>query len=166
MVEIASTQVVRTVDFPYSLWPVDGDRIQPKDSTWTLTPIAVVRAHGVKGILSCPSCAKAALVPPNETKLTGRGTLRLDGFQCASCKFTCNALLIGWDKKNLYCIAYEMWIDKKIVPSTEYLHAESTQDALRQFRDGHMQDPVSHIVGCSIVIGYKVLDNQGKILSV
>jgi hypothetical protein len=96
--------------------------------------------------------------------------LILPSWHCRQCNFTCKVVLVDWDKRKLYCAAYETYPDDstKIITHKEYLHAESDQDAKIQFWNGRLTSEKARInlIGIAPVIGFFVMDDQGRKLEV
>jgi hypothetical protein len=168
------SQVLQEVVFPCTPWPIGetkaGPAIQAIPGTWTLPPEEIRNVHpNVRGILACPKCATPCLIPQGMGKKTsGKFELIIPTLQCNTCRFAFLATLEDWEKRQLFCVAYETWDvrNKRIIPHKIYMHAESADDALRQFNAAHVNDTIYNVVGASLVIGYKVEDSKGKSLSV
>lgn len=69
--------------------------------------------------------------------------------------------------ERLYCIAVENWHNGKVVGThLVYVHADDAKHAARIYRQSEPNSARYHIVTAGKAIAYKVLDNQGLILSV
>ncbi len=144
---------LRTLDFELAPWRIEGERyerIWPVPGTWTVAPEPLLK-RGVKALISCPHCQKAALLTAAMTRdVVKNGVCELLSLRCAGCQFRCNARLLHWDTKKLFCIAYEV-LDKdgQVIPGDdgrgvrkEYTHADSRSDAAFCFievRKHHVQ---------------------------
>ena len=163
---------IRTVEFRCEPWVMrNALEIQPIAGTWTLAPMDLRQSRGVKGILACPQCGQAALIHKDMgEKADDLKDLILDEWRCYGCDYHCKAHILDWDKRKLYCAAFETAPDGpsgSIVAHKEYLHAESTEDATVQFWAGHpVTDGITNLVGVALVIGFFVVDDQGRKLTV
>lgn len=161
--------VLDTVEFPCIPWVMRGMEILPQTGTWTPAPEPVVRRLGIKGILSCPRCAHVCGI---SDELGAKGednpsTLVLKQWHCDNCHLQRRVILNEWDKRKLYCAAFECMIGGVLTPCKEYMHAESDQDALAQFWNGRTaSDNVVRLVAVAPVIGYFVQDTTGRKLNV
>lgn len=160
--------VLDTVEFPCQPWAIRGYEILPKAGTWTLPPHAV--AHlGAKGIISCPRCAEAYFILPD---MGAKGednplTLVIPQWHCNKCQFEARVILNDWDKRKLYCAAFETLVNGVLIANKEYMHAVDEADATGQFWNGRIAaDNVVRLVGVAPAIGYFVQDNAGRKLSV
>jgi len=68
----------------------------------------------------------------------------------------------------LYCVAIEIYDKKRNVVGTDlaYVHADNASHAARIYRNSEPNSARYRIVTAGKVIAYKILDNQGLILSV
>lgn len=155
--------VINTIDYPLKPWKVEGDegeQMWPEPRTWTLAPESLMR-KGIKGVLGCPKCNTAALIP------WGMGTLEngvniLHNFQCVSCKLMCRARLLEWDTRKLFCIAYEkIGPDNFVEPNAkgelirkEYTHALSREEAFACFVEVRKSYGRFRVVDVGLVIGF------------
>jgi hypothetical protein len=163
-------QVLDTIEIPCERWILrNNEEILPVVGTWTLTT-EIGWELGAKGILSCPNCGypcyilhgmgvKAEDVPINQV---------IENWMCRSCHLLCRIILLEWDKRRLYCAAYEtMGGDGKVIANKEYMHAESESEARVQFWNGRIAaDNVIRLVAVGPVIGYFVQDKTGGKLNV
>ncbi len=157
-----------TVEFPCEPWVMRAYEILPQAGTWTLAPRAIHHLN-IKGILSCPRCSTVCgLLPDMGEKSADIPTDQvLKQWHCDKCHFECRVILKDWDKRQLYCAAYETLVNDVLTANKEYMHAESVQDATNQFWNGRIEaDNVVRLVGVAPVIGYFVQDNAGRKLSV
>ena len=160
--------VLDTVEFPCEPWVVRGYEILPMIGTWTLAPTTVHHLN-IRGILSCPRCTEVCGITPD---MGAKGEdipidLVLKQWHCNKCHFQCRVILKDWDKRKLYCAAFETVVDGVLTANKEYMHAESVEDATGQFWNGRIAaDNVVKLVGVALVIGYFVQDDQGRKLSV
>jgi len=140
---------------PWLLENGNPDRMRPVPGTWTLAP-ANLRERGVHGVLCCPNCNQCALIRADMGKLEN-GTCTLKGFSCAKCGFLCDARLQDWDKRKLFCVAYETSEirDGKLIvhPHKEHLHAVSEAEARFFFEQSHLNIRYN-IVGVAVVLGF------------
>lgn len=155
--------IVQNVDFPLEPWRIEGERselIQPIKGTWTLAPNPLIRL-GVKGLISCPNCAQAALIKHDMGEVIN-GVNELKSFSCQQCGFMCHARLLAWDTRKLFCIAYEA-LDKDglVLPDSagetvrkEYTHAESREVAFRCFVEVRKHYGRFRVIDVGEVIGY------------
>lgn len=72
------------------------------------------------------------------------------------------------EKRALFCIAVEIFDEKNVMIGTslEYLHANDIANAKYLFRLTAPNTKKHRIVSVGSVIGYRVEDKQGKVLSV
>jgi len=159
---------VETIEFPCEPWVIRGFEILPQPGTWTLAPRAIHHLN-FKGILACPRCNEACGLQPDMGVKAEDVPINqvLDNWHCNKCQFRCRVILKDWDKRKLYCAAYETLVNGELTANKEYMHAESVQDATTQFWNGRIEaDNVVRLVGVALVIGYFVQDNEGRKLSV
>lgn len=157
-----------TVEFPCEPWPM-GERgsILPISGTWTLLPFALQVQHKVKGIVSCPRCAVAGFLRHNLPVQLDRGDAAAElRYQCTGCQFVCKAVFKDWDRRKLYCCAYESATPSGIKANKEYLHAESEEEARNFFWAGKKAGEVSNLVGVAPVVGYIPVDKDERKLVV
>ncbi len=160
--------VLSTIEFPCEPWVMRGYEILPESGTWTLAPESVWHL-GIKGILSCPRCSEACGVMDGmgERGEDDRQSFVLKTWHCNKCHLEARVILKDWDKRRLYCAAFETLVDGVLTPNKEYMHAVDDQDATAQFWNGRIKaDNVTKLVGVAPVIGYFVQDTQGRKLSV
>ena len=168
MVEV----ILPNVEFPCIPWCTrSGNRgleIQPVPATWTLMPSEHPLAKSAKGIISCPRCALMFILLPEMGEPTDKPQNRLLSSWHCECGFTARAILLDWNKKTLYCAAFEtVDLNGKLVANKDYMHAESEADAKEQFFALHPpMDRVVKLVGVAPVIGFFALDKQEKKLTV
>jgi hypothetical protein len=145
--------IIREIRFPCVPWVQDGpESLQPVRGTWTLVPEALWN-KGVHGVLSCPHCGKAALIPHEMGETIEKGARRLNQLRC-ECGFTCHAILEDWDLRKLFCVAWESYDSNgKVIPQKDYMHATSSEEAIFFFEQSHIGMRY-HIVGAAPVIGY------------
>lgn len=162
-----------TVKFAYTVWAMDGASIEPRPGTWSLPPLAVREtfqhaAKEVVGLFACPHCNTACLFTRDQIEVDGvNHTAVLKLFRCANCPLVCKAVFEEWDRRKLYCVAYETRSPNGvIVANKEYNHAVDQQDAQHQFIEGHRGDPIVRVVGVALAIGFFVNDTKGDKLSV
>jgi hypothetical protein len=175
---MSDTQItVDLVRFPLLPWAIEGElgeRIQPIPGTWTLAPELLCK-QGIKGIVCCPNreCKTPALIPYDMGEVEN-GALALTAFQCAKCGLICNARLLEWDTRKLYCVAYEIIRpNNTAVGRKEYLHAESREQAIAYFCNGtgyqldHVSKQKWRLVDAAVAIGFfgQRSDKDQKILS-
>jgi len=158
--------VIPTIEFRCHPWVMRDELfIQPVPGTWTLAPLLLRQRVGAKGIISCPACGLAAVVLKDTGEKAGRPIDQLFKNWHCQCGHVCHAVLLEWDKRKLYCVAYETFEGTKVIPHKEYLHAESDVDAKAQFWGGHSKENI-HMIDTAPVIGFYVLDKDGKRLAV
>jgi hypothetical protein len=155
---------VKTVNFELAPWRVEGERserIWPVPGTWTLAPEPLL-LQGIRGLISCPNCHKATLVP-NGMGTERNGVLELRDLQCKQCGFFCHARLLSWDTRKLYCIAYEALDkitglpvpnDKGELVRKEYTHAQDRSEAFTCFVEVRKHYGRFRVVDVGEVIGF------------
>lgn len=169
-----------TVRFPCMPWAVQGtfgERMQPIPGTWTLAPEQLCVA-GVRGVVCCPNraCHECALIPFDMGEMV-EGILHLQAFSCRKCGFLCNARLLEWDKRKLFCIVYELLSADgdlaKTMGRKEYTHAETREQAISYFvaGTGYLLDHAQQawrLVEAAVAIGYfgQKDDQDQKVLTV
>jgi hypothetical protein len=143
----------RDLVLPCTPWVIkgDGERIEPQPGTWTLAPEKFLR-QGVKGILSCPACNTCALVPFTMGSDV-QGTRLLPRFQCAHCKLVANLKLQEWDRRKLWCTAYEITSGPGEGLHKEYTHAENREEVMYAFLQTRKL-PRYRLVDVGQVVGY------------
>ena len=141
----AAQITVKSLDFRLEPWRIDGEtlvdfRISPIPGTWTLAPEILLK-KGIKGLISCPRCHQAALIRYDMGTMVN-GVLEIQGFSCAKCGFACHPRLLEWDRRKLFCIAYEIIDQKSGLPMVDkngdftrkqYTHALSREEAFTCF---------------------------------
>jgi hypothetical protein len=66
----------------------------------------------------------------------------------------CRVILKDWDKRRLYCAAYETRDGDTLKPHKEYLHATDDKEALKFFWAQHKLSEVTNLVGIAPVVGF------------
>lgn len=166
-----------TIRFPYEEWAVlrkpDGEiaSVRPVKGSWTLLGgedrrRMAGKGINVKGLLSCPNCGQASLIPENfnPPKKLGDGRPH-HKFVCHGCMFDCFMLLQEWDKRKLYCACYETREGDSLKPHKEYLHAEDDREAHKFFWASHGRE-VTNLIGIAPALGFFAEDPSGAHLSV
>lgn len=166
-----------TVEFPYEEWVAlrtpQGElvKVNPVKGTWTLLGgedrrRMAEKQINVKGMIACPRCGCAALIPENfnPPKELGDGK-PTHGFSCKQCHFTCGVVLKQWDRRKLYCACYETRDGDSLATHKEYLHAEDEAEARKFFLLQHGAE-VTNIVGIAPVIGFFTEDKTERRLLV
>lgn len=164
--------VAKEVRFPYRQWSAQGNTIKPVKGSWTLPPFKLKSAfqhpEKVKALISCPQCNQATILL--EEQLTVAPTLHeavANNMQCGACHFYCTATLQDFDRRKLYCVAFEVTTsDGTVKGIKEYFHGLNEADVRVQFYNGHIHDKIDQIVAIGQVVGLFVDDNQGKLLHV
>ena len=169
---MGAQQIERTIEFKCVPWRTrmtdKGLQAQGVHGTWTLIPAEHPFAKTAKGIVCCPECGKMFLVTPEMGEQGDRPYDRIfPAFRC-ECGLIAKAVLLDWGKKTLYCAAFETRDPNgKLVANKEYMHAESEEDAKKQFWAAHPQmDVWVHLVGVAPVIGFFALDKAERKLTV
>lgn len=163
---------LRVAVLPLKDWPLEDcngkPTISPIKGTWCLVPANQVTTVRSSGIVSCPNCGEPALVPPQAIECDAESRWQLPAYQCRGCKFHGTLILQHWERRRLYCVAYEVQPPGgEVKGATEYLHAKDAGEALKYFWAGRRKDDyVLRVVGASVVIGYFVNDTKGDKLSV
>ena len=154
---------------PCKPWLTDADnsdRMQPIPSTWTLAPVSM-RNRGIHGIYCC-HCGNCCLIPYTMGE-SDNGARIIKRFQCVKCKHFAHLRLQDWDKRKLFCIAYETFIDKDreriAVLNKEYTHAETREQAMYFFEQSHL-DIEYRLIDVGRVIGYFGTEKDEKHLTV
>jgi len=157
---------IKTINFPCEAWKIDGEtmmdfRILPIPGSWTLAPELLLR-KGIKALVSCPNCKQAALIR-HDMGTVVNGVNEISAFRCVGCGLTCNLRLQHWDKRKLFCIAYEaLDADTGVaVPNNkgeyvrkEYTHALSRQEAFSTFVEVRKTMGRFRVVDVGEVIGF------------
>jgi hypothetical protein len=88
-------------------------------------------------------------------------------FRC-ECGLTAKVVLKNWDTRKLYCAAFETLDSRcRVIANKEYMHAESEEEAKRNFWAAHPQtDRYIKLVGIAPVIGYFATDKAERKLTV
>lgn len=167
------TETTRVVEMPCVPWLIDESGIHPEKGTWTLTPLSLQTLRpDIHALLACPHCAAVLAFKLLESDDIDRehqtGTLTRKDLKC-QCGFLFTAKLLEWDKRRLYCVVYEVPDYTKNVArmKKEYLHAESREQAIWMFLQGHLDRPY-RLVDAAPVFGYfaNEKDKDRKNLSV
>jgi len=167
-----------TVEFPYEEWQVTRDKssgelvgIHPIRGSWTLLSgedrrRMAERGMFVKGIIACPRCNNSGFLPENfdPPKELGDGKPSAE-YVCRQCRFGCHCILKNWDRRRLYCAAFETRDGDTLKPHKEYLHAEDEIEAKHFFWSSHGAE-VTNLVGIAPVIGFFATDKRERKLIV
>lgn len=163
--------VTKEVRFVYRTWSVQGSSVKPVKGSWTLPPPRLKKLFTqpelVKALISCPQCNQASILTVDQLDVAP--TLHIatvKNMECRACKFHCTALLTEYDRRKLYCVAYEVTVNGQPEGRKEYFHGVDSADVTTQFFNGHINDKIDQVVGVGVVIGLFVDDEQGKILHV
>lgn len=181
---MTATQVeAEIIEFPCEEWPAARDKdtgilvsLYPVAGTWTLIGGEdrrrfSERGINVKAMFACPRCKQIGMIPEGFNPPKDKGdTVPLPEMHCRQCKFGCRVILKQWDKRRLYCIAYEtrgIGKDKglTIQEHKEYLHAENELEAKLFFWAAHGKE-VTNLVGVAPVVGFFAQDKNERILIV
>lgn len=161
------------VEFACVAWEVIGPSIKPIPGTWTLPPHVLRETFQhltkeVVGLFSCPHCNTPVMLTRDQVEVDAvKRVASLELFRCAKCPFACKAVFQEWDKRKLYCVAFETpTADGGIEANKQYFHAIDLADANHQFRESHRGVPIIRIVGVAPVIGFFINDSKGDKLSV
>jgi len=154
---ISASQSARVIEFPCIPWKLDDGGIHPEKGSWTLTPQSLRELRPeIEALLCCPNCSAVmpfAKLPTDDIDRKHQtGVLTRRDLQC-KCGLLFTAKLLDWDKRRLYCVAYETFRGLEIVPHKEYLHAETDVQARYFFEQGHVRERYN-IVGIAPVVGY------------
>ena len=169
---MTAEMIEQTIEFECKPWATrmtdKGLQVQGIPGTWTLIPPEHPLVKSAKGIVCCPKCSTMHILTPD---MGEQGDNRVDRvFPCMRCPcgLVARAVLRGWDTRNLYCAAFETLDSRcKVVANKEYLHAETEEEAKRNFWAAHPQtDRYIKLVGIAPVIGYFATDKQEKKLVV
>jgi hypothetical protein len=161
------TQETRTIEFPCEEWiaqrTLEGELvgIKPVAGSWTLVGgddrrRFAERGLDVKAMFACPRCEQVGFIPEsfNPTTVLGDSEV-LPELRCRKCHFGCRAVLKDWDKRKLYCAAFETRDGDSLKPHKEYLHAVDLEEATRFFWAQHPRlGEVSNLVGIAPVVGF------------
>lgn len=162
-------QVVNNIKFGFEHWPVQGANISPIPGTWTLPPPKAKRIlpPSTRALLSCPNCGTACILLNSQLEEDlVEHTASVERWQCSHCKFVCNPTLLQFDRRKLYCAAFERFLPNGTVEGIkEYYHGIDKDDVLLQFNQGHPETNIK-IVAIGVVIGYFVDDDKGNELHV
>lgn len=169
--------VVNKQEFPLQAWRVEGEyleKIWPVPGTWTLAPDPLLR-RGIRALVACRNCHQAALIVSGMGTMIN-GVLEIKGLQCRQCGSICDARLLAWDTRKLFCIAYEALDQNGLaIPDAkgevirkEYTHALSRQEAFTCFVEVRKTTGRFRVVDVGEVIGFwgKESDKDQKDLTV
>lgn len=160
------TQQAQMIEFPCEEWVAartpEGELvgIDPVPGTWTLIGGEDRRRFfekglDVKALFACPNCKQVGYIPEGFNPPVELGdTKPLPELHCRKCKFVCRVVLKNWDKRRLYCAAYETRDGDTLKPHKEYLHAVDEAEAKRFFWAAHKVTEVSNLVGIAPVVGF------------
>jgi hypothetical protein len=181
---MSATQSVERVDFPCEEWVAARNRdtgelvaLDPVPGTWTLIGGEdrrrfADRGMNVKAMFACPRCNQIGVIPEGFKPPVSFGdTVELPEMHCRHCKFGCRVVLKDWDKRRLYCAAYETRGSGKDKGATienhkEYLHAENETEAKVFFWAAHGDGKVTNLVGIAPVVGFFAKDKSERLLIV
>jgi hypothetical protein len=161
----AAVQTVQLVEFPCEEWAAmrtpEGElvSIHPVAGTWTLLGGEDRRRFSAKGtnikaMFACPRCSKVGFIPEGFNPPVAFGdTQELPELHCRECQFGCRVVLKEWDKRKLYCAAYETWDNNELKTHKHYLHAVNEQEAKKFFWAQYSPLNV-HLVAIGPVIGF------------
>ena len=176
-------QTVETVTFPCEEWPATRNRdtgelvgLRPLPGTWTLISGEdrrrfAKRGMSLKALFACPRCSQIGFIPEGFKPPTALGdTVELPEMHCRRCKFGCRAILKDWDKRKLYCVAFETRgkgneKGETIESHKENHHAEYELEAKVFFWAQHGAE-VTHVVGIAPVVGFFAKDKAERKLIV
>jgi len=143
-------QNVETIEFPYEEWAAARNRdtgelvgLDPIPGTWTLIGGEdrrrfAEKGMNVKAMFTCPRCNQIGVIPEGFKPPVELGdTKPLPELHCRKCKFGCRIVLKNWDKRKLYCVAYETKKGDTLEAHKEYLHAEDEVEAVKFFWAQH-----------------------------
>lgn len=162
-----------TVEFPYEEWVAlrtsEGElvEIRPIKGSWTLLGgedrrRMAEKGLNVKGMIACPRCGRAALIPENFNPPKELGDAKpTHAFSCRQCKFACWVILKQWDRRKLYCACYETKDEDSLATHKEYLHAENEMEARKFFWLSHGVE-VTHVVGIAPAVGFFAEDKTER----
>lgn len=159
------TETTREIEFLCVPWLMENGKIRPERGTWTLPPAELKQLREkVHGILACPNCDAVMMLAPLPTDEINKehqtGTLIRKDVRC-KCGLLYTAKLIDWDKRRLYCVVFEVPRGKGTRMMKEYLHAESREQAIYTFSQGHLDHPYK-LVDAAPVFGYFVDEKKDK----
>lgn len=163
---MTATQTVEVIEFPCEEWLAtrtpQGELvgIKPIRATWTLLGGEDRRRFAEKGMdvkamFACPRCEQVGFIPESFSPPKELGdTKPLPELHCRKCQFGCRIVLKQWDKRRLYCAAYETSDGQGgFRQHKEYLHAEDDTEAKRFFWAQHGRDVVT-LAGIGPVVGF------------
>lgn len=164
---MTAVQSVGLVEFPCEEWAAmrtpEGElvSINPVAGTWTLLGGEDRRRFfekgmNVKALFSCPRCSKVGFIPEGFNPPVQFGdTKELPELHCRECKFGCRIILKEWDKRKLYCAAFETFENNDLKTHKHYLHAIDEDEAKKFFWAQYNPLVVKiHLVGIAPVIGF------------
>lgn len=163
---MTATQTAPLVTFPCEEWAAtrtpQGELvgINPVAGTWTLISGEdrrrfFQRGLNVKAMFACPRCKEIGFIPEGFNPTVELGDSKpLPELHCKKCQFGCRIVLKDWDKRKLYCAAYETRDGDTLKPHKEYLHAESQEEAVKFFWAAHKVGEISNLVGIAPVVGF------------
>ena len=160
------TQTIPVLEFPCEEWVAvrtsTGEMVSahPVAGTWTLIGGEdrrrfFERGLNVKALFACPRCKQIGIIPEGFNPPTELGdTKPLPELHCRMCNFGCRIILKDWDKRRLYCAAYETRDGDTLKPHKDYLHAVDELEAKKFFWAQHPGGEVTNLVGIAPVIGF------------
>ncbi|HEX6826564.1 MAG TPA: hypothetical protein VF077_09650 [Nitrospiraceae bacterium] len=161
----AAVQSVELVTFPCEEWVAmrtpEGElvSINPVAGTWTLLGGEDRRRFhqkgmNVKAMFACPRCNKVGFIPEGFKPPVQFGdTQELPELHCRACHFGCRVVLKDWDKRKLYCAAFEVTVNGVMKVEKQYLHAEDEAEAKKFFWAQYSPLKV-YLVAIAPVIGF------------
>lgn len=158
------TETIRVCEMPCVPWAIDEAAILPQKGTWTIPPPALQTLRpDVQALLSCPNCGAVmpfkARAGDDIDRQHQTGVLTREAVTCV-CGLVFTAKLLDWDRRRLYCVIYTRGaVGQGLSPNLEkeYLHAESREQAIWLFSQGHL-DHAYHLVDAAPVFGYFAKD--------
>ena len=162
---MGATQTVQLIEFPCEEWAAmrtpEGElvSIHPVAGTWTLLGGEdrfrfYEKGMDVKAMFACPRCGKVGFIPEGFNPPVEFGdTKPLPELHCRECKFGCRVILKEWDKRKLYCAAFETWENNDLKIHKQYLHAVNETEA-KKFFWAQYSPLNTHLVGIAPVIGF------------
>lgn len=164
---MGATQSVQLVEFPCEEWVAmrtpEGElvSIHPVAGTWTLLGGEDRRRFWLKGMdvkamFACPRCNKVGFIPEGfKPQVEFGDTKELPELHCRECKFGCRIILKDWDKRKLYCAAFETFENNDLKTHKQYLHAIDEDEAKKFFWAQYNPLEVKiNLVGIAPVIGF------------
>jgi hypothetical protein len=133
--------------------------LHPVAGTWTLLGGEDRRRFSEKGMdvkamFACPRCAQIGLIPEGFNPPVEFGdTKPLPELHCRKCMFGCRATLKEWDKRKLYCAAFETHENNVLNTHKQYLHATDEVEGKKFFWAQYNPLEV-HLVGIAPVVGF------------